>query len=222
LSGAVLLCSQISIKSIAVTQTIFYFIIVYSFHSHSNSRTAFNSTVSKMKFGVVIILLSLLTRASCIFSATRRHLKKEKKSKSKESKSRDKNNGLKMGKRHPNILLIMVDEQRFPTVYDNVKLGDWFTKNLSAQTAMKRKSTELVSHYTASTACAPSRATIFTGQYGTLNGVAYTPGAAKLQKENLMYHLDFNTVPTMGDYFTEAGTFRSIQCAHKYMCFFFD
>ena len=104
LSGAVLLCSQISIKSIAVTQTIFYFIIVYSFHSHSNSRTAFNSTVSKMKFGVVIILLSLLTRASCIFSATRRHLKKEKKSKSKESKSRDKNNGLKMGKRHPATL----------------------------------------------------------------------------------------------------------------------
>ena len=160
-----------------------------------------------MKFGTVFIFLSLLATASGIFSATRRQLKKEKKKK-------EKNNGLKMGKKHPNILFIMVDEQRFPTSYDNEKLGDWFIKNLPTQTAMKRRSTELVSHYAASTACAPSRAALFTGQYPTLSGVAYTPGGAKLQNENLMYHLDFNTVPTMGDYFTEAGKFRSILWDH--------
>jgi hypothetical protein len=94
-----------------------------------------------MKFGTVFNFSSFLATASGIFSATtRRQLKKKK-----QKKKKDKNNGLKMGKRHSNILFMMVDEQCFPTSYDNVKLGDWFIKNLPAQTAMKRKSTELVS-----------------------------------------------------------------------------
>lgn len=147
-------------------------------------------------------LSSLLTKSA--YSKKRRHrnllFKKEKSSK----KTSD--GGLKMGKKHPNILIIMTDEQRFPTYDDDQKLGqDWYERYLPAQMAMKREGTELVNHYIGSSACTPSRAVIWTGQQIALHGVAYTPGAAKVEHENDNFHLDFNTVPTLGDYFTEGG-----------------
>ena len=65
--------------------------------------------------------------------------------------------------------------------------------------AMKREGTELVNHYIGLSACTPSRAVIWTGQQIALHGVAYTPGAAKVEHENDNFHLDFNTVPTLGN-----------------------
>src|SRR5690348_17799240 len=47
-------------------------------------------------------------------------------------------------------------------------------------------------------ACVPSRTSIFTGQYPSLHGNTQTPGAAKGNIEADMYWLDPNTVPTMG------------------------
>lgn len=123
----------------------------------------------------------------------------------KGKKEAGSNGGLKMGPKHPNIIVIMVDEWRYPTVYDEANLGDWFADNLPTQKAMKAASTEMVNHYIGSTACTPSRATIFTGQYPTLHGVGYTAGAAKTNHEDDMYFLDPNTVPTMGEYFREGG-----------------
>ena len=64
---------------------------------------------------------------------------------------------------------------------------------------------ELHRHYAGSTACLPSRATLFTGQYPSLHRVTNTDGLAKQASDPLMTWLDPSTVPTMGDWFRAAG-----------------
>lgn len=105
----------------------------------------------------------------------------------------------------PNILLIMVDQERYPVVYENEALRAWRKEQLRAQILLKRHGFEFKKHYAGSTACCPSRATIYTGQYPSLHGVTQTDGAAKTAYDPDIFWLDPNTVPTMGDYFRIAG-----------------
>jgi arylsulfatase A-like enzyme len=70
---------------------------------------------------------------------------------------------------------------------------------------LRSRSVELHRHYCAATACAPSRTTLFTGQYPSLHGVANTDGLAKSATDPAMTWLDPDTVPTMGDWFRAAG-----------------
>ena len=107
--------------------------------------------------------------------------------------------------RRPNILFMMVDELQFPPVYQNAELRAWQLANLPAQDEMRRTGFEALQARTASSACAPSRTTIFTGQYPSLHGVSQTDGAAKSNSDPDQFWLDPNTVPTMGAYFEEAG-----------------
>jgi arylsulfatase A-like enzyme len=64
---------------------------------------------------------------------------------------------------------------------------------------------ELHRHYVGSTACVPSRATLFTGQYPSLHGVSQTDGVAKQASDPGMGWLDPNEVPTLGDWFRAGG-----------------
>ena len=79
----------------------------------------------------------------------------------------------------PNVLLFMVDEQRYPTAYDGPVLRRWMDENLCAQRLLRERGVEFHRHYAQSTACAPSRTSLFTGQYPTLHGVSQTDGIAK-------------------------------------------
>ncbi|HEV7766555.1 MAG TPA: sulfatase-like hydrolase/transferase, partial [Thermoanaerobaculia bacterium] len=56
-----------------------------------------------------------------------------------------------------------------------------------------------------SAACAPSRTSIFTGQYPSLHGVTQTDGIGKTTWDPGMFWLDPDMVPTLGDYFRAAG-----------------
>ena len=107
--------------------------------------------------------------------------------------------------KRPNFLFIIVDEQRFPTAYDNDELNKWRKFNLKTQELLSENSMSFLNHYIGSTACSPSRATLFTGQYPSLHGVSQTSGAAKEAFDADMYWLDHNTVPTLGDYFRASG-----------------
>jgi arylsulfatase A-like enzyme len=60
-------------------------------------------------------------------------------------------------------------------------------------------------HYTASTACVPSRTCLFTGQFTSVHGVHQTTGAAKEHDDERLKWLEPNTFPTMGNYFQAAG-----------------
>lgn len=107
--------------------------------------------------------------------------------------------------RRPNILLIMTDEERYPPCYESDALRTFRREQLPGQTALRARATEFHRHYAASVACAPSRASLFTGHYPTLHGVRATDGAAKAARDPDVYWLDPNTVPTMGHYFRAAG-----------------
>ncbi|HEX9985917.1 MAG TPA: sulfatase-like hydrolase/transferase [Thermoanaerobaculia bacterium] len=109
-----------------------------------------------------------------------------------------------MAKR-PNILLFLVDELRYPTVYDGPELRGWMERNLRAQTTLRKNGVDFPRHYVQSAACAPSRTSIFTGQYPSLHGVSQTDGIGKTTYDPGMYWLDPDMVPTLGDYFRAAG-----------------
>lgn len=99
----------------------------------------------------------------------------------------------------------MVDEQRYPAAYDGPVLRRWMDENLRAQKLLRERGVEFHRHYAQSTACAPSRTSLFTGQYPTLHGVSQTDGIGKSAFDPGMAWLDPDTVPTMGDWFRAAG-----------------
>lgn len=105
----------------------------------------------------------------------------------------------------PNILLLMVDEMRYPPVYEGEGLKQFRRQYLLTQEALRKRGVEFHRHYAASTACAPSRASFFTGHYPSVHGVTQTTGAAKEANDPDVFWLDPNSVPTLGDYFRAAG-----------------
>lgn len=114
---------------------------------------------------------------------------------------------MKAGKR-PNIMLFMVDEERYPVSYETEETRHWRKKNFKALDWFQTHGMEFNNHYAGSAACVPSRATIFTGQYPSLHGVSQTTGTAKQSNDPDVFWLDADTVPTMGDYF-RAGGYRT-------------
>ena len=77
-------------------------------------------------------------------------------------------------KRRPNFLIFMVDEMRHAPVYESVETQAWRARNLTAQNWLKSNAIEFTNHHIMASACQPSRASIFTGQYPTLHGVSQT------------------------------------------------
>ncbi|WP_440055134.1 sulfatase-like hydrolase/transferase [Pseudoalteromonas sp. T1lg65] len=108
------------------------------------------------------------------------------------------------GKR-PNFLIITTDEERFPPPYENPEAKAYRLQNSESLMQMRQYGTEFTNHNAASTACAPSRTSIYTGQYPSLHGVSQTPGIGKSSFDQNMFWLEPNTVPTMGSWFREAG-----------------
>jgi choline-sulfatase len=107
--------------------------------------------------------------------------------------------------RHPNIPLILSDEYRYPVAYESSQLRQFREQYLTAETSLRENGLEFDNHYIMTSACVPSRTSIFTGQYPSLHGNTQTPGAAKGNIESDMFWLDPNTVPTMGNYFRAGG-----------------
>ncbi|MGG4141684.1 sulfatase-like hydrolase/transferase [Paenibacillus algorifonticola] len=109
-------------------------------------------------------------------------------------------------RKKPNFLVILVDEERYPPIYENAEIKQWSKENLVAQQFLRKShSMEFHRHYIGSAACCPSRATLMTGQYPSLHGVSQTTGIAKEPFDSDMFWLGSNTVPTLGNYFREAG-----------------
>jgi arylsulfatase A-like enzyme len=104
----------------------------------------------------------------------------------------------------PNVLVIMTDEERYPPPYEQ-SLAEWRRTTLVNRERIRSGGVELHRHYVGSTACVPSRATLFTGQYPSLHGVSQTDGIAKNPDDPAMRWLDADEVPTMGDWFRAAG-----------------
>jgi arylsulfatase A-like enzyme len=108
----------------------------------------------------------------------------------------------------PNILLIMTDQERYPPAYETEELAAFRRTQLPARERLRAAGLELHRHYAGSTACLPSRATLFTGHYPSLHGVTKTDGLAKPHNDPDMCWLDPAGVPTLGDWF-RAGGYRT-------------
>ncbi len=108
----------------------------------------------------------------------------------------------------PNVLVIMTDEERYPPPYETDEVTAFRKNHLPAREAIRSGALEFHRHYAGSTACLPSRATLFTGQYPSLHGVSQTDGLAKRADDPGMFWLDPDTVPTLGDWF-RAGGYKS-------------
>ncbi len=113
-----------------------------------------------------------------------------------------------MASTRPNILIIMTDQLRDLTPYENNDLMRFQRESLKAQTSLRESGVTFDRHYIMSAACTPSRASIFTGQYPSLHGVTQTDGLAKNAHSDDMVWLAPDSVPTMGDWF-RAGGYRT-------------
>lgn len=119
---------------------------------------------------------------------------------------------------HPNILLLMVDQQQTPPQgygpeegvvrglkeilgFEELSPDNSFTKFFPAFLRLRQNGVVLRTHYTASSACVPSRACIMTGQYTT--GVDQTTGVFKTPDH--ITWLDPDSTPTIGDWFRALG-----------------
>ncbi len=105
----------------------------------------------------------------------------------------------------PNVLLIMTDEERYAPPYESDAVKEFRRTQLTSRERLRDGGVELHRHYVGSTACVPSRATLFTGQYPSLHGVSQTDGVAKDPDDPGMRWLDADEVPTLGDWFRAGG-----------------
>lgn len=124
----------------------------------------------------------------------------------------------------PNILLILVDQYRYPRfsygpnggLAEPLKeilgfrgpadvSGNDFARFFPGLTRLRRNAVALHNHTIASSACTPSRAVIFTGQYGTRTGVTQTDGMFKDGNSPRFPWLEANGYPTMGDWMRAVG-----------------
>ncbi len=106
---------------------------------------------------------------------------------------------------NPNVLVIMTDEERYPPPYEAEALAGFRRDQLGARQSLREGGLEFHRHYAGSTACLPSRTTLFTGQYPSLHGGRQTDGVAKRSNDPAMTRLDPNSVPTLGDWFRAGG-----------------
>jgi hypothetical protein len=102
-------------------------------------------------------------------------------------------------------LVILTDQQRYPPPYDSAELEEFRRKHLPGVERLRQNGVSFRHHYPMTTACAPSRASLLTGQYPSLHGVTQTDGLAKNADSDGMFWLAPDTVPTLGDWFRAGG-----------------
>ena len=105
----------------------------------------------------------------------------------------------------PNVLLILTDQLRHPPAYESEELARFRAETMPGLERLRQNGVSFEHHYPMAAACAPSRASLLTGQYPSLHGVTQTDGIAKSPDSDDMFWLAPDTVPTLGDWFRAAG-----------------
>jgi len=123
----------------------------------------------------------------------------------------------------PNILMIMVDQMRFPPLGNGSNHGfidpikhilsfkgtphdnNEFKKFFPGFWALRENAVVMNNHRIASSACVPSRTALFTGQYGTHTHVTQTDGVFKEGTDSKFCWLKENTYPTLGNWMRGNG-----------------
>jgi len=106
---------------------------------------------------------------------------------------------------HPDIVIVMTDEERAEPPYESEDVKAWRHRTLTGRRWFDEHGVTFGRHYTGSLACVPSRPTIFTGQYPDLHGVTQTDGIGKRFDDSRLRWLRAGEVPTLGNWFRAAG-----------------
>lgn len=132
-------------------------------------------------------------------------------------------NGAKGADARPNILLITCDQYRFPRFsygpdggFDEplkqilgfqgtVDEANPYAKFFPGLLRLRDHAVVLRNHTIAASACTPSRAVIYTGQYGTRTGVTQTDGLFKNGDSPNFPWLEADGIPTLGTWLRGAG-----------------
>ena len=132
-------------------------------------------------------------------------------------------NGANGADTRPNILLITCDQYRFPRFsygpdggFDEplkqilgfqgeVDEANPYAKFFPGLLRLRENSVVLRNHTIAASACTPSRAVIYTGQYGTKTGVTQTDGLFKNGDSPNFPWLEAGGIPTLGTWLRAAG-----------------
>lgn len=127
------------------------------------------------------------------------------------------------GNGRPNILLITCDQYRFPRFSYGPDGGfveplkqilgfqgvvdetNPYVKFFPGLLKLRRNAVVLRNHTIAASACTPSRAVIYTGQYGTKTGVTQTDGLFKNGDSPNFPWLEAGGIPTLGTWLRAAG-----------------
>ncbi|MFD1299443.1 sulfatase-like hydrolase/transferase [Lysobacter gummosus] len=123
----------------------------------------------------------------------------------------------------PNILIILVDQLRFPRYAYGAEGGfapqlkdivgfqgepeadNDYRRFFPGLWSLRKHSVVLRKHTIASSACIPSRAALMTGQYGARTGVTQTDGLFKNGDTDAFPWLAEDGIPTLGHWFRGAG-----------------
>ena len=108
----------------------------------------------------------------------------------------------------PNVLVILTDQQRYPPPYESEELAAYRREHLPAVEHLRQNGISFRHHYPMAAACAPSRASLLTGQYPSLHGVTQTDGVGKTPTGTTCSGWRPTAVPTLGDWF-RAGGYRT-------------
>ena len=108
----------------------------------------------------------------------------------------------------PNVLVILTDQLQYPPAYESEELAAFRREHLPGVERLRENGVSFRHHYPMAAACAPSRASLLTGQYPSLHGVTQTDGIGKAADGDDMFWLAPDSVPTVGDWF-RAGGYRT-------------
>ena len=105
----------------------------------------------------------------------------------------------------PDVVVVLTDQERAAPPYETDELRAWRDRALPGRRWFAEHGVTFGRHYTGSLACAPSRPTLFTGQYPDVHGVTQTDGLGKDADDSGMRWLRPDEVPTLGHWFRAAG-----------------
>jgi arylsulfatase A-like enzyme len=84
------------------------------------------------------------------------------------------------------ILVVTTDQERDPPPYETATVNLFRRNHLTARESLRQDGFELHRRYAGSTACLPSRATLFTGQQPSVHGASQTDVIAKKNTDSDM------------------------------------
>ena len=104
-----------------------------------------------------------------------------------------------------NIVLILTDQQRDAGPFESESMQAFRQRELHGFNRLCERGVRFTQHRINSSACAPSRASLFTGYSTWVHGVTQTDGFAKLHDDPAVQWLPSARVPTLGHRFQAAG-----------------